>query len=172
MSEREKRREAMLARFRGLYGGEPTAWVRAPGRAELLGTDTDDHLGYVMTMAIHLDTWIAFRPSGSSQARIHSMNVDKGTEYTVGSEPADLSTSWDRYVNGVSRILGQRGYRPAGVDAVLHSTVPIGGGLSSSASLEVATALMFQSSGGFSLSQKETAEVCQQAENQCVGVMC
>ena len=172
MSDREARRDAMLARFRGLYGGEPTLWVRAPGRAELLGTDTDDHLGYVMTMAIHLDTWIAFRPSGTSRARIFSMNVEKGTEYEIGSEPAELSSTWDRYVNGVSRILGQKGHKPGGVDAVLHSTVPIGGGLSSSASLEVATALMFQASGGFFLSPREIAEVCQQAENQCVGVMC
>ena len=172
MSEREARREAMLARFRRLYGGEPTAWVRAPGRAELLGTDTDDHLGYVMTMAIHLDTWIAFRPSGGARTRICSMNVDKGTEYSIGAEPAEPAATWERYVNGVSRILRLRGCAPAGVDAVLNSTVPIGGGLSSSASLEVAAALMFMSAGGFTLSPRETAEICQQAENQCVGVMC
>ncbi len=55
---------------------------------------------------------------------------------------------------------------------MLHSTVPIGGGLSSSASLEVACALMFQAAGGFSLPPREIAEVCQQAENRCVGVMC
>jgi galactokinase len=172
MSQREARRDAMLARFRGLYAAEPTAWVRAPGRAELLGTDTDDHLGYVMTMAIHLDTWIAFRPSGSARTRIWSMNVDKGTEYAIGAEPAEPAASWDRYVNGVSRILTLKGYAPGGVDAVIHSTVPIGGGLSSSASLEVASAIMFQSAGGFTLSPRQMAEICQQAENQCVGVMC
>jgi galactokinase len=130
---REARRGAILARFRSLYGEEPTAWVRAPGRAELLGTDTDDHLGYVMTMAIHLDTWIAFRPSGSPRVRVHSMNVEESTEFAVGAEPAQPASSWDRYVNGVSRVLGLRGYRPAGVDAVLHSTVPIGGASRSAA---------------------------------------
>ncbi len=172
MSEREARRDAMRARFNGLYGGAPTAWVRAPGRAELLGTDTDDHLGYVMTMAIHLDTWIAFRPSGSARSRVYSMNVNKGTEYSIGAEPVEAGATWERYVNGVSRMLGLKGHRPAGVDAVLHSTVPIGGGLSSSASLEVAAALMFQHAGGFALPPRETAEICQLAENQCVGVMC
>ncbi len=172
MSAEATRRDAILAQFKALYGGSPTAWVRAPGRAELLGTDTDDHLGYVMTMGIHLDTWIAFRPSGSARARIHSMNVDKGMEFTVGKEPAEQAATWDRYVNGVSRILGLRGYRPGGVDAVLHSTVPIGGGLSSSASLEVAAALMFQQAGTFTLAPREIAQICQQAENQCVGVMC
>jgi galactokinase len=166
------RRDALLTKFRSLYGAGPTAWVRAPGRAELLGTDTDDHLGYVMTMGIHLDTWIAFRPSGSDRARIWSMNVDRGMEFTVGQEPVEPAASWDRYVNGVSRMLGEKGHRAGGVDAVLHSTVPIGGGLSSSASLEVASALMFQAAGGFALPPRELAEVCQQAENRCVGVMC
>jgi galactokinase len=66
----------------------------------------------------------------------------------------------------------EKGFRPAGADAVIHSTVPIGGGLSSSASLEVAAALMFQTVGSFTLGPKETALVCQQAENRSAGVMC
>jgi len=166
------RRNDVLARFRELFGGEPEAWVRAPGRAELLGTDTDDHQGYVMTMSIHLDTWIAFRPCGSATARVHSMNVDESTEFRIGEEPAEPAGSWDRYVNGVSRILHLEGHRPRGVDAVIHSTLPIGGGLSSSASLEVAVALMLQAAGGFALEPKQTALLCQQAENRCVGVNC
>jgi len=93
-------------------------------------------------------------------------------EFTVGNEPAAPAASWDRYISGVSSMLGARGFRAGGVDAVLHSTVPIGGGLSSSASLEVASALMFQAAGGFAIQPREIAEVCQQAENRCVGVMC
>jgi galactokinase len=166
------RRGAVLGKFRALYGGEPSAWVRAPGRAELLGTDTDDHLGYVMTMAIHLDTWIALRPASASRVRLWSMNIEQGLEYALGQEPTEPSSSWDRYVSGVSRILAARGYAPAGVNAVAHSTVPIGGGLSSSASLEVAAALMFQAAGGFRVPLRETAEICQQAENQDAGVLC
>ncbi len=172
MSARGNRRDAMLERFRSLYGAAPTGWVRAPGRAELLGTDTDDHLGYVMTMGIHLDTWIAFRPSGSRRVRVYSMNLDKAIDYSIGDEPGDPAGSWDRYVNGVSRTLRLRGHRPGGVDAVIHGTLPIGGGLSSSASLEVAAALVFQAAGGFTLPPREMAEICQQAENQCAGVMC
>ncbi len=166
------RRDAVAKRFRALYGGEPSAWVRAPGRAELLGTDTDDHLGYVMTMAIHLDTWIALRPARGSRVRLWSMNIDQGLEYALGQEPATPASSWDRYVSGVSRLLAARGWAPAGVDAVAHSTVPIGGGLSSSASLEVAAALMFQAAGGFSVPPRQAAEICQQAENQDAGVLC
>jgi galactokinase len=65
-----------------------------------------------------------------------------------------------------------RGHLPAGVDAVIHGTVPLGGGLSSSASLEVAVALMFQAVSSLSIPAREIAELCQQAENQSAGVMC
>ena len=158
------RRDAISAKFRSLYGTEPTCWVRAPGRAELLGTDTDDHLGYVMTMGIHLDTWIAFKPTGNNAVRVHSMNLENHMQYAIGMEPDQAAGTWDRYISGVSRSLRLRGYPCRGVDAIVHSIVPIGGGLSSSASLEVATALMFQAAGGFSISKLEIAEACQQEQ--------
>ena len=174
MSGREgaERRAAVDKKFRALYGGEPAGWVRAPGRAELLGTDTDDHLGYVMTMAIHLDTWIAYRPTGSGRVRLHSLNIDEALDYRLGEEPTEPKGSWDRYVSGVSRVLRVKGHTLSGVDAVAHSTVPIGGGLSSSASLLVAVCHMHQAASGFSLDRRETALACQQAENQDAGVNC
>jgi galactokinase len=172
VSERNGRKAEILGTFRALYGGEPAGWVRAPGRAELLGTDTDDHLGYVLTMAIHLDTWIAFRPAGSSRVRFHSLNLNESCEYQLGRESATPQASWDRYVSGVSRVLRAKGYSPAGVDAVAHSTVPIGGGLSSSASLLVAVCHLFQAAGSFTLDPRQTALACQQAENEDAGVLC
>jgi galactokinase len=75
-------------------------------------------------------------------------------------------------VSGVSRVLRLKGQALTGVDAVAHSTVPIGGGLSSSASLLVAVCHMHQAAGGFSLDPKSTALACQQAENQDAGVPC
>jgi galactokinase len=174
MNGREKtaRRAALEEKFRALYGGQPAGWVRAPGRAELLGTDTDDNLGYVMTMAIHLDTWIAYRPSGTNRVRFHSLNVEETLDYRLGEEPTAPASSWDRYVSGVSRVLRLQGQPLAGVEAVAHSTVPIGGGLSSSASLLVAVCHMHQAAGRFSLDPKQTALACQQAENQDAGVNC
>jgi galactokinase len=172
MTDNNTRKKQILAKFRELYGDEPEGWVRAPGRAELLGTDTDDHQGYVLTMSIHLDTWVAYSRSGSAEVKVHSLNIGESTGFRVGDEPVKPASSWDRYVSGVSRILQMHGYKPAGAHAVIHSTVPIGGGLSSSASLEVATGLMFQATGSFSVDPKQLAQICQQAENQCVGVQC
>jgi galactokinase len=172
MKELPSRKDAIAKKFRSLYGGEPTRWARAPGRAELLGTDTDDHLGYVMTMGIHLDTWVAFTPSASKRVRVHSMNLGKDLEYVIGEEPTEPSGSWDRYVSGVSRAFAIEGYECSGVDAVLYSRVPIGGGLSSSASLEVATALMLQESSSLNVPKLKIAEICKLAENRSAGVMC
>jgi galactokinase len=166
------RKQNISAKFMELYGSEPEHWVRAPGRAELLGTDTDDNEGYVLTMSIHLDAWIAFSPSGSANVRLYTMNLDKGTEFLIGKEPKEQSSDWHRYISGVAQILQQHGHQLEGVDAVIHSTVPLGGGLSSSASLEIAAALMFQEVSDLSLEPKQTAMICQKAENECVGVMC
>lgn len=166
------RRALIEQQFTAAFGGSPTRWVRAPGRAELLGSDTDDHLGYVMTMAIDLDTWIAYRPSGSPRCRIRSANLGESIEFEVGREPRERAATWDRYVNGVSQLLTERGLRLTGVDAVVHSTIPLGGGLSSSAALQVASAHMLLDAAGLSLEPLAIAQLCQQVEDRCVGVTC
>ncbi|TFG63183.1 MAG: galactokinase [Spirochaetales bacterium] len=172
MTANTSRKQRMVDTFKKLYGKEPDSWVRAPGRGELIGTDTDDNYGYVLTMAIHLDTWIAFSKSGDDKAKIYSLNMNEQTEFPLRGDYGSVEKKWDRYVNGVAEILSGEGYKLAGVNAVIDGAIPIGGGLSSSASLEAACSLMFQSAGGFSLDPKETALYCQQAENRCVGVMC
>jgi galactokinase len=95
VSGQNARQAEILGRFRALFGGEPDGWVRAPGRAEPLGTDSDDHLGCVLTMAIHLDTWIAFRPSGSSRVRFYSMNLEESCVFELGREPV-IPRAWAR----------------------------------------------------------------------------
>lgn len=172
MNNNDSRRTKITQRFVELYGGEPSSWVRAPGRAELLGTDTDDHLGYVLTMAIHLDTWIAFSESGTDKICASSMNIENMVEYTIGDESQHSAHGWGIYIQGVSKVLRESGYDIKGVNAVIHSTVPIGGGLSSSASLEIAASLMFQHAGSFKLEPVKTAQLCQKAENDFVGVNC
>ncbi len=172
MTNQENRKQIISEKFEELYGRKPTHWVRAPGRAELIGTDTDDNEGYVLTMSLHLDTWIAFSPSNSAKVRLYTMNLEEQAEFLIGEEPKEQSADWHRYLSGVAQILRQHGHRLEGVDAVIHGTIPLGGGLSSSASLEIAAALMFQEASNLSLEPKQIALICQQAENECVGVMC
>lgn len=172
-SDQADSRYEMVAReFASRFGGEPAGWVRAPGRAELLGTDTDDHLGYVITMAVHLDTWIAYRPSGTARSRVFSVNTGEAIAFDVVAEYANPAPTFERYVQGVAAALAIRGYHVPGVDAVVHTTVPVGGGLSSSAALEVATALMFMHAGGFEVPPGQIALATQEAENNSAGVGC
>ena len=165
---------AMRKKFRALYGGEPAGWVRAPGRAELLGTDTDDHLGYVMTMAIHLDTWIAFRPSGSRPGA-PALDEHATRPWTTGSgeEPTEPNGSWDRYVSGVSRVLRAAGARPerGGRGGPPHRSDRRGPEL---LGLAPGGGLPHAPGGGRvqRWTRKETALACQQAENQDAGVNC
>ena len=79
---------------------------------------------------------------------------------------------WSNYVRGVSKVLQSEGLQTEGFDAVIHSTVPLEAGLSSSAALECVTAVVFQHLGGWNIAAKAMATLCQRAENQFVGVNC
>lgn len=164
-------RKAMLAeKFTRLYGQWPEIWGRAPGRVDLMGSHTDYNLGYVMTMTIDRDTWLAARRRDDDLVRLFSLNTDSGDEFSL--RDLQRANNWSDYVHGVAWALQQAGYPLAGFDGLVHSTVPFGSGLSSSAALEMASAVIFQALGGFELDRVEMARLGQKAENQFVGMNC
>lgn len=164
--------EQMAAAFRALYQTEPTVWVRAPGRVDLMGSHTDYNMGYVLTMPIDRDTWIAARPRIGRVVRVHSMNVDQGSGFSLDSIVHDETAPWANYVRGVADVLKSEGYELTGFDGVVHSTVPLSSGLSSSAALECATAVLFRAMGGWEMDPVQMALLCQRAENEFVGMNC
>jgi len=166
------RKEQMLAAFIKLYGTEPTVWVRAPGRVDLMGSHTDYNQGYVLTMPIDRDTWIAARPQVGRVVRVHSLNVDRGSGFSLDGIAYDETVPWTNYVRGVAQVLNAEGYKLAGFDAVVHSTVPLSSGLSSSAALECATAVLFRAMGSWEVDPVRMALMCQRAENEFVGMNC
>lgn len=166
------RQQEIARAFRDRFGGEPTVWVRAPGRVDLMGSHTDYNLGRVLTLSIGLDTWIAARPSGNGAVRIASMNLEGEARFdmkTLGRAPG---TDWSNYVRGVASVLQAEGLETVGFDGVVHSRVPMSSGLSSSAALECATATLFEALAGWRLEPARKAVLCQKAENQFVGVNC
>jgi galactokinase len=168
----QARAQSVAARFRETFGGEPDLWARAPGRVDLMGSHTDYNLGFVLTLPIGRDTWIAARRRDGRTVRIHSMNLDAGDEFSLDAISPVPESRWCNYVRGVAAILQAEGLALTGCDAVIHSTVPLESGLSSSAALECALATVFEGLGGWSLTPERKALLCQKAENQFVGVSC
>lgn len=168
----QKRQQLMIQEFSKRFHDEPTLWVQAPGRVDLMGSHTDYNEGFVMTMSINRDTWIALRPRDDQQVRVSSLNLEGSGEFHLKNITYDQSLSWTNYVRGVAKVLQDEGHPLKGFDGVIHSTIPFGSGLSSSAALEVATATAFKVLGNLALDPVTIALLCQRAENQFVGMNC
>jgi galactokinase len=164
-------RKAMIgAKFREFYGAEPEVWARAPGRVDLMGSHTDYNMGYVMTMTIDRDTWIAARPRKDRKVVIRSMNLAGRAEFDLEAIEHDPNVRWSDYVRGMAKSVQEAGHALVGFDGLVQSTVPFGSGLSSSAAIEMATGIVLQQVGGFTLDPVQMALLGQKAENRFVGV--
>jgi galactokinase len=161
--------------FAKTYGRQPRWIVAAPGRVNVIGEHTDYNDGFVLPMAIdRYAVMAADRP-------VDGKNVIQIRDTAKGVEPAliDLSApvkpgtpKWSNYPRGVVAGFLARGIKPGGLDVLLHSTVPLGGGLSSSAALEVCTATLLETVTGKKLDPVEKALVCQKAEHDFAGMPC
>ena len=143
--------------------------VRAPGRVNLIGEHTDYNLGFVMPVAIGLETWIVSWPSDDDVVRMESLQEGPGREFNVAS-PGEADGDWSDYVAGVAWSLGGVGVPLRGVTAVIDSTLPLGAGLSSSAALELAAAWTLSADMPPHLPTMQLAQAAQRAENEYVGV--
>jgi galactokinase len=152
------------------FGLEPAVSI-APGRVNLIGEHTDYSEGFVMPAAIDFATLAAISPREDRGIRIFSENFGEEAEFHLDSLPVGPRHEWSDYPIGVLKTLMQAGVVAPGFNLTLNGDVPLGSGLSSSASVEVATALaVLGVSGGIGrFSPPEIARLCQRAENQFVG---
>jgi galactokinase len=165
-----ERRRYISEEFNKIYGRLPSIWVRAPGRVDLMGSHTDYNMGYVMTMSIDRDTWIAAFPRDDNQVAIHSCNAPGGAVFSLDDIHRDETVPWTNYVRGVAAVMQASDYKLRGFDGLVHSTVPFGSGLSSSAAVEMAAALLFKKISGLKIDLVDMALIGQKAENEFVGV--
>jgi galactokinase len=172
MNSALERRHLVSELARARYGASPEVWCRAPGRVDLMGSHTDYNLGRVLTLPIGCDVWIGASARPDRRVRLYSCNLETEDSFSLDQPEAGPQAPWGRYVRGVARVLQSRGFLLRGFDGVMHSTVPIGGGLSSSAALECAVTTVFEVLGGWNLDPVEKARLCQRAENEFVGVNC
>ncbi len=149
--------------------GVPPQIFRAPGRVNLIGEHTDYNDGFVMPAAVGFSTYVAIAPRLDRKLVIHSKEFPGNFEFDLDHLPEKRVGSWCDYVVGVASVLRQQGHELAGANVLIHGKVPIGAGLSSSAALEVSSALAFLSLTGNQLPLPELAKLCRQAENNFVG---
>jgi len=166
------RRDLITRAFLSRFGAAPDIWCRAPGRVDLMGSHTDYNLGAVLTLPIGRDTWIAARPNNSRTVNLHSLNLGIDAAFSLDASDKCADQPWIDYVHGVAAALQEEGLPLVGFDGVVHSSVPLSSGLSSSAALECAAATVFEKLGGWSLAPVRKAQICQRAENRFVGVNC
>ncbi len=153
------------------FGKEPVVFM-APGRVNLIGEHTDYADGFVMPAAIDFATIAAISPSGDRNATVFSRNFRESVQRPLDSIGTHGSHHWSDYPFGVLSILQQEGIAVPGFHLTLDGDVPLGAGLSSSASIEVASMLAMLHVADASLQLPKVALLCQRAENDYVGAPC
>lgn len=159
--------------FAELYGSEPDGIWAAPGRVNLIGEYTDFNDGFVMPLALPHTARAAVSRRDDGVLRLYSADVPGGVvSLRVDELAPHAGHGWAAYPAGVLWALREAGHPVAGADIALTSTVPTGAGLSSSAALEVVTALALNDLFHLGLTGPELAVVGRRAENDFVGVPC
>jgi galactokinase len=156
---------------RARFNAEPAIFA-APGRVNLIGEHTDYAEGFVMPAAIDFATLAAISPRTDGKVVIYSQNFDEQREFDAAALPTQRSGHWSDYPLGVIAILAGEGHQIPALSLSLWGDVPLGSGLSSSAAIEVSTALAVLSLVGAQYPGPVLARLCQRAENEFVGSSC
>jgi galactokinase len=150
----------------------PSVFAYAPGRAELLGNHTDYNEGYVLAIAVDRGTTITGQARADRQIEIHSRELGKSEAISLDQLLAERVAPWSRYLLGVVDQFRRNDLPVGGFDAEISGNLPLGAGLSSSASLENATVLFLSRLFGAKLDPLQMARLSQKAEHDFVGVRC
>ena len=160
--------------FAAAFGAPAALSVQAPGRVNLIGEHTDYNDGFVLPCAIDYHTVICGSPRDDRRVRVIAVDyAGEDDEFSL-DEAIDPRSDrlWANYVRGVVKQLLEAGHFLAGANLAISGNVPQGAGLSSSASLEVATGQFFKTLNGLNITPTELARIGQRAENLFVGCNC
>ncbi len=169
LAQREAQR--LREQFQKLYGQQARIF-RAPGRVNLIGEHTDYNEGFVMPVAMDLYTWVAAAARKDARVLVHSQNLREHAEMDLQHLNLHVHRHWSAYVLGVAASLRLSGADIGGANLLVEGKVPMGAGLSSSASVEVAAGYALLESSGLSRNPMELAKICQRAENEFAGARC
>lgn len=171
---------AIVEEFIKLYGGDRSGIriFESPGRVNMIGEHTDYNGGFVFPAALTMKNTIAVRKRDDNIIRLKATSLDVMVEADINKLDSYRELEWGNYQLGVAYMMQQAGYDIVGCDMLYDGTVPYGSGLSSSAAIEVSTALCFakfsNEKNGINreIDMIEMAKIGQKAENQYCGVNC
>ena len=161
--------DQLVRRFRGRFATAPRIF-RAPGRINIIGEHTDYSDGLVMPAAI--DRWTVVAAAPNNTRRLTVFSAAYQVEMVADLDALKPCGTWMDYVAGVASVLAEDGIALSGANLMIESNIPIGVGISSSAAIEVATAVALLSLTGQSIDGLRTARWAQRAENRFVGMPC
>ncbi len=170
-------KDQLIARFKAVFGRDPQLVTRAPGRIEFIGNHTDYNGGTVLGASIDRGVWVAIAPAEAGaleRRRFHSTYGNKTIELDARAlSPLKGDDSWINYPLGILSSLPHFGLNvPAGFDYLDSSDLPAGAGLSSSAAIELSSALAFLGITGQQVDREMLVKIGKYAENNYVGVPC
>jgi len=161
-----------ISSFRERFGIEPQIIVRSPGRVEIIGGHTDYNDGFVLPMAIEREAVMLAARRTDRTIRIYSDLFDETCEFEVSADLAAGKPSWANYAKGVAALLARAGKKLVGLDVLVSSTIPSGGGLSSSAALEVGYGRTMLAAAGETMDPVQLGLLAQKAEHDWAGAPC
>ncbi|SCC01211.1 galactokinase [Gilliamella intestini] len=166
--------KATTQAFESKFDYKPDTLIQAPGRVNLIGEHTDYNDGFVLPCAINYQTIISCHKRSDNLIRVIAVDYDNQQDEFSLDSPIEKHSDymWANYIRGVVKHLKKYANNIHGVDFAISGNVPQGAGLSSSASLEVAVAKMFQVLYNLALDGTKLALIGQEAENQFVGCNC
>ena len=163
----------MLAKeiLKQFFTGTPQGY-RSPGRVNIIGEHTDYNFGWVLPMAIDFATEVWVEKRTDQKLCIYSEVLAKSAELDINASYVGEKGDWLNYIVGMVALLKQAGYVFGGANVYISSTVPLGAGLSSSASLEIGLGYALLDLHGYAIDKLKLAQIAQQAEHQFVGTSC
>jgi galactokinase len=147
-------------------------YILSPGRVNIIGEHTDYNLGLSINTAINKYIFIAGYENKTDYVEVFSRYLNDSNKFSLEDITFDKTTSWINYIKGVLKEYIQHGHKIGGFSIVVDSNLPIGAGISSSASLEVGVAEFVEELFNLKVNKKETVKYCNSAENNFVGVNC
>ena len=154
------------------YFQAPGQVFYAPGRVTIIGEHTDYNEGLVLPMAIGLGTRVAIRARADDTINLYAANFDETCQTSIAAPLSDQAPDWSRYILGMFDVISQYLERRCGIDACFSTDLPLGAGLSSSASLTVAAGLAYSSMLDHPLPPATIAHFAQEVEHDYAGTHC